>query len=78
MFKLKFHHLFAGNHEVVLPQGYRYLTDQEERRLSIACGVDKTFESEWDSDKNIFFQSKKKIVTENPQEEVKNHICVRF
>ena len=62
--------IFAGNHEVVLPKGFRYLTPDEERRFSVNCENDKTFVSEYDSEKNIFVQSTKKILTENQQEEV--------
>ena len=38
--------------------------------MSIAGGVDKTFESEYDSEKRIFVATKKKILIENLEEEV--------
>ena len=56
----------------MLPKGFRYLTPDEERRFSVNCENDKTFVSEYDSEKNIFVQSTKKILTENQQEEVSN------
>ena len=54
----------------MLPKGFRYLTADEERRFSINCENDKTFVSEYDSEKNIFVQSEKKILAENQPEEV--------
>ena len=65
-------YFLVGNHEVVLPKGFRELTADEERRFSAFCGNDKTFISEFDSEKNVFVQSKKKIVKENQPEVVSN------
>ena len=58
--------VLLGSGEITLPEGVRYLTDEEKRWLAIGHGFDKEYQCEFDSEKNILVQTNRKI-KENQQ-----------
>ena len=51
----------TGAGKLKLPKGTRYLNEDEERMLAVGMGLDKSFQCEWDSEKNFFVKSDKKL-----------------
>ena len=55
-------YVLIGSGEIVLPKGVRYLTEDEERWVSISGGKDKEYVTEFDSEETLVLtQTDRKI-----------------
>ena len=49
--------VLIGSGKITLPEGVRYLTDDEKRWLAIGHGKDKNYECQWDTEADLMVQT---------------------